>query len=69
MDIEVVAAGVAANELRDDGDDCGEQNECGPVSRRRSWLRSLLPVLFPVPCSFMAAGAVCGWFAPRRLPE
>ena len=27
MHVEVVAAGVAANELRDDGDKGGEQNE------------------------------------------
>ena len=25
--VEVVAAGVAANELRDDGDECGEEDE------------------------------------------
>jgi hypothetical protein len=29
MDVEVVAAGVAADELRDDGDECSEKNDRG----------------------------------------
>ena len=29
MDVEVVAAGVAANELRDDGDEGGEEDDGG----------------------------------------
>jgi hypothetical protein len=29
VDVEVVAAGVAADELRDDGDECGEENDRG----------------------------------------
>ena len=78
VDVEVVAAGVAANELRDDGDECGEKDDggaeriLGPQSE--PWARGvllglLLPCsLFPVPCSFMAAAAGCDGFGPRPRP-
>ena len=58
MDVEVVAAGVAANELRDDGDECGEKNDRGAgevaqarrtrrIARRgKSNRRSFDPVAF-----------------------
>ena len=52
MDVEVVAAGVAANELRDDGDEGGEEDDSGPTTEilgpqdERTVLR---PFLIPVP--------------------
>jgi hypothetical protein len=29
MNVEVMTAGVAANELRDDGDECAKEDDCG----------------------------------------
>ncbi len=48
VDVEVVAAGVAANELRDDGDEGGEENERGAGEATR---RFRAPG--PCPCSLV----------------
>ncbi len=82
MNVEVVAAGVAANELRNDGDECGEKDDAradetlGPEPGRRiSDLRSLRVrrscSLIPVPCSLFLSWQQAqrvAWFGPRPLP-
>ena len=77
MEVEVVAAGVAAHKLGSDGHDGGKQNDRragealpeshsrpGPAGRVGDARLRLIPrSLIPDPLVFMAAGAACGGFA------